>query len=168
MTLKLFVLFVLLPGSAYASSQCEIGDESKGYWAMVGAPYQGSCKIPGPPDFIGNKGTYGYRVEGNYKIVSGLTGKGFYRYQPTCEPECLTGKAELHCKEAYGPYGYEADGQNCISPDSNNDGEPDQYACFTDANYLTLYEWKWYSDECNFTEKPNEVPGKPCPRVPVG
>lgn len=161
--LKLYLPFLLLPGPVYASTQCEVGNETKGQWVRIGPHYQGECKIPGTPDSMNNYGTEGYRVEGKYKVVARLSGKGFFISQPTCEPECLSGMAEEHCTTVYG---FEAAGQNCIMPDGNKDGKPDGYACFS-GNYVTLYEWKWYLDECDSQEQANSDPGKPCPMIPV-
>ncbi len=165
--LNILLMTHILPSSAYTSSLCAIGDETKGRWVMVGAPHQGECKIPGPPHSTSGTGHGMFRIEGMYKIVVNISGKGFYTYQPTCEPECITGIAKQFCKDAYANIGCEANGQNCKMPDWNNDGKPDGYACFTDHNNITLYEWQWFSEECILIEKANPDPGKPCPFISV-
>lgn len=170
--------FAMLAGSAFPcgthAAICEVGDGSKGYWRMVGAPYQGACIIPGPPHpdsaFLNSRTNEAFRIEGRYKIVTILTGKGFYVGCPECLPGCITGFAEWGCTGVYGNgFTYEPDGQLCIMPGGGG------CACFTDGNAVTLYEWVWTDKECDKEDPPsapantpNPDPGDPkCSKIPL-
>jgi len=173
-------LLALAACSSFSSralaTTCEVGDLSKGYWKMVGAPYQGKCIIPGPPHpdspFLHSRSANGaFRIEGKYKVVTVLTGKGFYVGCPECVPSCITGFAEWGCTGVYGNgFTYEPNGQLCMMPDGNKNGVPDGCACFTDGNAVTLYEWAWTNKDCEKEDSatPNLDSGKPdCPQVPL-
>jgi len=115
--------------------------------------------------FLHGNANGAFRIEGKYKVVTVLTGKGFYWGCPECVPGCITGFAEWMCIDVYGSYGqhfiYEPDGQLCLMSDGG-------CACFTDGNAVTLYEWVWTNNECSEenpppapTNIPNLDPGKP-------
>jgi hypothetical protein len=146
---------------------CTVGDDSQGYWQMISAPHQEECIIPGAPHpdsgflhYPGNNNG-AFRIEGKYKVVTVLTAWGFACSPGECPSNtCISGFREWMCNDVYESSGMYMEDSLCIFPGGCGGGNA--YACFTDINAVTLYEWVCKSQPPEPPEK-NKNQGPPCP-----
>lgn len=107
----LLILYMAVESMAYAKVlDCEVGDESKGYWLGISNEY-GNCPYPGPPaedsPWIPEDGSgvgYPFRLEGRYKVVVSMGAEGFALSPPPSRQGCIDGYAEAYTSWSAAQY----------------------------------------------------------------